>query len=182
MAIYQARKLEVSQINTDNEFQCIEDMIRPTRLHMVGAGEHVGDIERSVRTVKECTRCHVQRLPYKYYPKIMVTGMVTHVIKSLNQLPSATGIDDHLSPADLITGSSTPDFNSIIKLNYGDYVQAYKPGTSTNDQAARSVGAIALYPRNDKTVGSLYMSLQTGKRIYTDMGGLYVIYQYRSYK
>ena len=94
MAIYHARKLEVSQVNADNEFECIEDLIRPANLHLVGANEHVGDVERSVRTIKECTRCHVHRLPYKYYPKIMVTGMVTHVVKSLNQLLSETGINN----------------------------------------------------------------------------------------
>ena len=141
MAIYQARGLDVSQIYADNKFECIEDLIRPARLHMVGAGEHVGDVERSVHTIKECTRCHVQRLPYKYHPKIMVSGMVTHIIKSLNQLPSETGIDNHLSPSALITGSSAPDFNSIMKLNYGDYVQTYEPTTNTNDQSSRTVGA-----------------------------------------
>ena len=74
--IYRARGLIVSQLNCDNEFECVEDSIRPTMLHVVGANEHVGDVERSVRTVKECTRCHVHRLPYTYYTKLLVTGMI----------------------------------------------------------------------------------------------------------
>ena len=124
LGIYRARGLEVSQVNCDNEFECVEDLIRPENLFLVGASEHVGDVERSVRTIKQCTRLHVHRLSYSYYPKIMVAGMVTHVVKSLNQLPSETGIDTHLSPASLITGSPIPDYNNIIQLNYGDYVQA----------------------------------------------------------
>ena len=48
LPIYTARGLKVSQINGDNEFECIEDKVRPTRLHVVGANEHVGDVERSI--------------------------------------------------------------------------------------------------------------------------------------
>ena len=164
MNLYKARGLEVAQLNTDNEFEAIEDYIRPARLYIVAANEHVGDVERSVRTVKDCTRCHVHRLPYEYYPKIMVTGMISHVIKSLNQLPSETGIRTHLSPAASITGSPAPDFNSIINLNFGDYVQAYKPNSTTNDQEPRTIGAIALYPKNEKSW--YFMSLETGKRVH----------------
>ena len=164
MTIYRARGLEVAQVNADNDFECIEDIIRPARLYTVGANEHVGDVERSIRTVKDCTRCHIHRLPYKHYPKIMVAGMITHVMKSLNQLPSETGIDNHLSPAALITGSTKPDYNSLIKLNYGEYVQAYEPNTTTNDQSPMSVGAIALYPKNANSW--YFMSLQSGKRIH----------------
>ena len=39
--IYHSRGLHVTQLNTDNEFGCIEEEIRPTRLNMVAAGEHV---------------------------------------------------------------------------------------------------------------------------------------------
>ena len=63
--VYYARGLEVSQLNTDNEFLCIEEDIRPVRLNVVAANEHVGNIERSTRTVKECTRCHIHRNPYE---------------------------------------------------------------------------------------------------------------------
>ena len=72
--VYHARGLEVTQLNTDNEFACIEEDIRPVKLNVVAANEHVGNVERSTRTIKECTRCHIHRNPYKRYPKTMVTG------------------------------------------------------------------------------------------------------------
>ena len=154
----------MTQVNADNEFECLEENIRPAILHLVGANEHVGDVERSVRTVKDGSRCHVHRLPFKRYPKIMVAGMLTHITKSLNQLPAENGIDMHLSPATLITGCAAPDYNSVIKLNFGDYVQAHEPNAVTNDQSPRTVGAIALYPRTDNSW--YFMSLDTGKRIH----------------
>ena len=65
--MYHARGLRVTQINTDNEFACIREQIRPTNLNMVAAGEHVSNVERSIRTIKEGTRCHMRRLPYNRY-------------------------------------------------------------------------------------------------------------------
>ena len=66
--LYHKRGLTVTQLNTDNEFECIEEDILPTRLNMVAANEHVGDVEVSIRATKECTRCHVHRNPYEWYP------------------------------------------------------------------------------------------------------------------
>ena len=70
LPVYQGRGLRVTKVNCDNEFEGLQDMISPATLHVVGANEHVGDIERSIRTIKECTQCHVHRLPYTRYPKL----------------------------------------------------------------------------------------------------------------
>ena len=86
--MYHTRGLTVVRLNADNEFACIKDDILPTNLNMVTAKDYVGDVERSSRTVKESTRCHVHRLPYERYTKLMVMGCVTKSIKDLNQLPS----------------------------------------------------------------------------------------------
>ena len=154
----------MSQINGDNEFEGIEDAIRPCNLHIVGAGEHVGDVERSIRTLKEGTRCHIHRIPYKTYPKIMVAGMVLHVTKSLNNLPTDTGINANLSPSSLITGCPPVNFNSVMMLNFGDYVQVHEARQVKNNNKPRTVGAIALYPRSDSSW--YFMSLESGKRLH----------------
>ena len=49
--IYHTRGIAVKQINADNEFEVLTDEIRPIPVNIVGSGEHVGDIERSNRTV-----------------------------------------------------------------------------------------------------------------------------------
>ena len=112
---------------------------------MVATGEHVGDIERSGRTVKECTICHVHRNLYERYTKLMVTGCVVKAINHLNQIPALDGISDDISPDTMITGRSVPNFNEITKLNFGDYVQVYRIKGVTNTNKARCVGAIAIY-------------------------------------
>ena len=70
--VYHSRGIHVNQINTDNEFECIRNDILPINLKVITAEEHIGDVERSIRTLKEGTRCDVQRLPYNHYPKIMI--------------------------------------------------------------------------------------------------------------
>ena len=75
--LYHARGIHVNQINTDNEFECIKNDILPTNLNVVAAEKHVGEIERSIRIMKEGTRRDVQRHPYSHYPKVMIKGSIT---------------------------------------------------------------------------------------------------------
>ena len=138
---------------------------------MVAAEEHVGDIERSIRTVKECTQCHVHCLPYKRYPKAMIAGCIRNVINKLNQLPAENGISDELSPSTLITGEGRMDYNDVKDLEFGDYVQAYHNKGVTNTNNPRSVGAIALHASGNLQKGWYFMSLLTGERIH--------VYQWR---
>ena len=113
--------------------------------------------------MKEGTRCHVHRLPFERYTKLMVSGCVIKTIKDLNQLPSPNGLSENLSPSTLITGVPGPDFNRVSELNFGDYVQAYKISGKKNTNRARTVGAIALYPSGNDQGGWIFMSLATGK-------------------
>ena len=53
------RCIRVAQLNTDNEFMCIEEIIKPVRLNIAAAEEYVRKLERYTRTVKEGTRYHV---------------------------------------------------------------------------------------------------------------------------
>ena len=50
---YHTQGLKVTQINTDNDFQCIRKEVRPENLNIMVAREHFVNIERSGRTIKE---------------------------------------------------------------------------------------------------------------------------------
>ena len=71
-------------------------------MNKAAAGEYKGGVERSGRTVKECTRCHVHRNPYERYPKVMVKECVSKSVKHLNQLPPDDGISKDLSPDTMV--------------------------------------------------------------------------------
>jgi len=85
---YEARGLTVVQINGDNEFECIREDIRPITLNIVAAEEHVGSIERGIRTNKDDTRAHIHRIPYTHYPVCMVEGAQKHSVIRRNNLPA----------------------------------------------------------------------------------------------
>ena len=110
ITIYHARGVHVNQINTDNEFEYIKNDILPTNLNVVAAKEHVGEIERSIRTMKKGTRCDVQCLLYSHYRNVMIKGSMNIRVKDLNQLPLNNGISNTLSTSTLITEKPSPNF------------------------------------------------------------------------
>ena len=140
----------MTQLNTDNEFGCIEDDILPTHLNMVAENEYVGDVKVSIKTTKECCRCHVYRKPYEWYTQIMVAGCIAKSTLDLNDLPTEDGISKDMSPATLIIGRQRADFVKVNKLSFCDYVQAHRCEGATNTRKAKTMGAIALYPSENQ--------------------------------
>lgn len=69
---YKGKGINVIQINGDNEFQCITDDVLPTRMNVVAADEHIGDVERSIRYIKDGMRTLINSLPYTHYNKAMI--------------------------------------------------------------------------------------------------------------
>jgi hypothetical protein len=82
--LYHARSLIVRDIHADNEFECIRADILPIDMHVVPADSHVGEIERSIRTLKERIRSTVHGLPFKRLPKLMVKELTKYSAQCLN--------------------------------------------------------------------------------------------------
>ena len=143
--VYHARKITIIQLNGDDKFGVMVEAIRPTPVNIVGAGEHIGNIERSNRTVEERPKCHVYCLPFKFYPTEMVCSYVIKVVKDLNMEIASDVVSKDLSPGTLITGRINPSYKEIMALNFGDYVQAHVSALKTNNNESRTTGCIALY-------------------------------------
>ena len=120
--VFKKHGIRISQINADNAFECICEKIQPTNLNIVGAGEHVGDIERANRPLKEETRCEIHRCPYRRYTHETVKGCVIKVTKDHNDLSANDGISDIHGPGILVTVRQKPGYNRLNVLNFGDYV------------------------------------------------------------
>ena len=136
----------------------------PIPVKCCGRDEHVPDIERSIRTLKERSRCTTATLPYSHIPGIMVDANIQDKIKWLNQFPPKDYISNVIGPSGMILGTPKLDYNTL-KLDFGQYCQVHD-GTN-NTQKSRSVGAIALRPKN--LHGSYYfMSLKTGRQIHSN--------------
>jgi hypothetical protein len=162
--IYTTRGFIVHGMHCDNEFGCIKDDVLPVKLDIVPADSHVGEVERSIRTIRERTRAAVHGMPYKRLPKLMVIELVKEAVRCLNLFPRRDGISTTMSPNTIVTGEGFPDYNKMT-LEFGEYVQIYEPTTPTNTLHSCTLGAIALGPSGNANGDYAFMSLATGARV-----------------
>jgi hypothetical protein len=161
---YESRGLTVCDIHADNELECVRDQLLPIAMNIVPADSHVGEVERSIRTIKERLRSCAHGLPFKRLPRLMIHHMVADALRCLNQFPHKNGISDTLSPDSIVTGAGHPVFHNM-QLEFGTYVQVFEDNDPTNTLRARSMGAIALSPTGNAQGDYNFMSLATGHTI-----------------
>ena len=163
--VYGKRGFRLQQVNADNEFE-------PLRVGLLDLGgielntcandEHVPEIERYIRTVKDRARCVYNSVPFRKMPSRMTVEMIMASVFWLNMFPATDGISDSLSPRAIISGLKL-DYNKHCKLEFGTYVQTHEE--HDNSMASRTTGAIALRPTGNEQGGYYFMSLTTGRRL-----------------
>jgi hypothetical protein len=158
---YTSRGFNVMNLHGDHEFECVRPDLLPIHVDIVSPDSHVGEVERSIRTIKERLRSCVHGLPFKRLPKLLVEHLVAHALHCLNHFPWPNGISDTMSPASIVTGVSPLDYNKL-SLEFGSYVQVFEDNNPTNTPKARSLGAIALTPTGNATGDYFSLSLSTG--------------------
>jgi hypothetical protein len=99
---YLHRSFHIKTVHADREFAplkpLIESMPGGPIVNLASANEHVPEIKRRIRVVKE--RCGATRhsLPYERIPKLMTIHIVLNVVKLLTFFPTKGGVSDTLSP------------------------------------------------------------------------------------
>ncbi|KAI2491042.1 Reverse transcriptase (RNA-dependent DNA polymerase) [Fragilaria crotonensis] len=131
-------------------------------LNAVAANEHVPEIERHIRVIKERARSVVNMLPFQAIPARMIVELIYYCCFWLNSFPANGGISDTLSPRAIVVGS-TINYNNHVKLEFGQYVQTHEP--HNNSMQTRTVGALALRPTGNEQGGHYFFSLTTGRRL-----------------
>jgi hypothetical protein len=162
--MHTTRGITVAGIEGDREFACLTHDLLPTPINIADADDHVSGVERSIRTVKERTRCLVHILPYKRLPRVMIRSGVENSNRALNQFPVQGGVSKTMSPLTIMTGKPLLDYNDM-KIEFGAYAQVYEANNPTNTMKARTTGAIALAPTGNAQGGYYFMSLVTGKKL-----------------
>jgi len=143
MRLYQARGFNIVDVHCDMEFECVQHDFLPTTVNLTPRDAHVGEIERSIRTIKERIRADIHSLPFRRLPKIMIVELVRRAIILLNQFPALDGVSKTLSPKCIMTGKPNLDYNSL-KIEFGSYALVFEDNSPTNTTKSRSTGAIAL--------------------------------------
>ena len=157
---YTRRGFEVVDVHADKEFECLRESLGNVSLEICGPDEHVPEVERSIRTMKETMRATAHCLPYCRLPKLMIVELVAMATRCLNGFLKDDGVSEHMSPHSIVTGQARMDYNKI-PLEFGSYVQLLD--RSVNMIRSRTIGAIALNPTGDESGTYCFMSLKTGK-------------------
>ena len=146
LPIYTQEGLQVDNALLDGEFM-------PLRTDLLTLGintnfdtrnDHVPEIERQHRVIKERARACRHALYFKVLPQLMLVEMVNNCALWLNMFLPKVRIGS-VSPITLMTGIKL-DNKKHCQLTFGYYVQLHKEPTPTNSPAARTIGEIALGP------------------------------------
>jgi hypothetical protein len=86
-------------------------------LNIVAADEHVPEIERHIRTIKDRARSVVNMMPFVQIPSRLVIELIHYCVFWLNSFPAHGGISDVLSPRTIIIGT-TIDYGRHCKLEF----------------------------------------------------------------
>jgi hypothetical protein len=110
-------------------------------LNVVSADEHVPEIERYIKTVKETTRCVYITVPFKQMPPTMVIEMVRASVFWLNMFPPTDRASGSLGPTGLMVGLKL-HYTKHCQIEFRSYVQTHEEHNSL--MATRTTRAIAL--------------------------------------
>ena len=78
MKLYRSRGFVIDRILGDSEFRSnkLKEHVLSIILDMRAAGEHVEDIERGIRTLKEKSRSVYHGCPFNQIPKLMTVHLL----------------------------------------------------------------------------------------------------------
>jgi hypothetical protein len=166
LATYHGGGFSVRHMLMDGEFEPLRgDLASESRhvtLNTTSNDEHVGDIERYIRTIKERVRSTYNSLPFQRMPLRMIIEMAKSAVFWRNAFPTDDGISDELSLRAIVTGNCI-DYNRHCRYEFGEYVQTHEE--HDNSMGSRTIGVLALRPTGNVQGGYYFLSLSTGKVI-----------------
>jgi hypothetical protein len=160
VSLYRKRGFRVVTILADNEFEPLRQWF--PHLNTCAADEHVPEIERYIRTVKDRSRSTYRMLPFKHLPRITLIHLIKNAIFWLNAFPHGDRASQKYSPRYIMTGQQL-SFAKHAVIEFGAYVQTHEE--HTNDMDQRTMGCICLGPTGNRQGAHWFMSLSSGERV-----------------
>ena len=162
ISLYRKAGFKVTVALMDGEFMPLRGGLAELGIHLneTSRDEHVGDVERYIRTVKEQMRAIYNTLPFQKIPARLVIEMAKTAVFWLNAFPVAKGVSQDLSPRTILTGQQV-DYKRHCRYQFGEYVQTHEE--HNNSMNRRTVGAIALRPVGNGQVSFYFLSVTTGR-------------------
>ena len=162
VSAYAIRGFRVTIMLADGQFESMRGDIANlhVHLHIVARDEHVPEIERYIRTIKERTRASYNVMPFRHVPPICVIEMVYSAVWWRNMFPLLAGISTTQSPAEIVLNRKL-DHAKHCGIELFEYAQTHEEHDNT--MSTRTVGAIATRPTGDGSYN--FINLSTGRVI-----------------
>ena len=109
------------------------------------AREHVPEIERQIRLIKERVRCTTSDFPFDHIPRMVLIHVVYMCVMCINAIPRKVGLFQGISPRELVTGR-TLYYKRDCWACIGGYIEASMDAIVTNDNVPHNRSCIALAP------------------------------------
>jgi hypothetical protein len=122
--VYARAGLCVCAILMDNEFEKVREHLPSVDMNTPVAAEHIAEIERRIRYIKERARGILSTLPYPALLNLMPIQLLHFVMMWLNNFPSATSISPQYSPRELILRHCL-DYKKHFHAPFGAYCKAH---------------------------------------------------------
>jgi hypothetical protein len=161
--LYNSRGFNVQWLLTDRAFEHLRPALTSLNVHLntTSANEHVPEIERFIRVIKERVRATVTTSPINPMPSLMKIHLIQHAVQLLNLTIQPNGVSDLLSPSSIVIGTQL-DVNVHCRLEFGTYCQIHEePTPSNNVNLPRTLDAIALRPIGNLQGGYYFLCLTT---------------------
>jgi hypothetical protein len=163
---YASKEFKVTTIFSDGEgaiVSCSQALqAKGVTIDITSKNEHVPEIERAGRQLKERVRAHWNTLPYELNLLLLV-ALVKFCCSTINSFPKENSIGS-ISPKELFTGIKV-DLKRDFKVPFGEYCQIHEDDIQTNTLKERTVGAIALGSTGNLHGAYTFLNVSTGKVI-----------------
>jgi hypothetical protein len=122
--LYARGGFRVGTVLMDTKFEKLQNLVPILMINMTAANEHVLEVERKIRLIKEWGRGILNTLPFKKMPRLMLIELVYHVVLWLNAFPTKSGVFETLSPRKIVYRHKL-DFAKHCKSPFGTYCKVH---------------------------------------------------------
>lgn len=161
ITVYRRGGFIVRHVLMDMEFEPLVDQVDAVIVNTTAAREHVGDIERQIRVIKDRAHAVTSELPYKNcMPDAFIIRLVYFCVFWLNAFVNDNGVSDVYLPRKLVTGLKV-DYAKHCRARWGAYVEASDDLEITNTQRDRTSPCIMLGPTGNSQGSVWCFNLET---------------------
>ncbi len=164
LRIYGSAGFVVQTTMMDMEFDKLKNLLAHVALNTTAAREHVREIERKIRVIKERARGMINTLPYKKLPRLMVIELLHFCIMWMKSFLVRSGISDKWSPRELVSRHKL-DAKLHCRAPFRSYCEVHVDPEITNTMDPRTKWAICLGPTGNLQGSYKFLSLAMGKKV-----------------